>query len=257
VSQAFFYFDEKLNYFFIMTTVNTNTSTIQILIVDDQNLIRETIQMYLEPETDLKVVGHAENGATALTQIENLTPDVVILDLEMPDTNAIKTIETIRDRFIHTKILVLSSHDDQNNINRAIKAGAKGYLTKGTPARELAHAVRSINQGYFQLGPGLMEKLVISISNSATENSRTLEEKLIVALKRFKQDSNQQIEEVVKSELTENLGYLNHQLDLTTHSLKKKHNDLYTYARKIEYKVYLLLLFQVLFAFTLAIIWIM
>lgn len=158
-----------------MTTVNTSICTIRILIVDDQNLIRETIQMYLSQEADLEAVGYAENGITTIEQIEKLSPDIAILDLEMPNTDGMQTIKTIQDRFVNTKILVLSSHEDREHINQAIEAGAKGYLTKETPAKELADAVRSVNKGYFQLGPGLMKKLIISISNSATENSRTLE----------------------------------------------------------------------------------
>lgn len=236
--------------------VNINASAIRILIVDDQNLIRETIQMYLSQETDLEVVGHAENGTIALAQIEKLSPDVAILDWEMPDTDAIGTIKTIRDRFANTKILVLSSHEDREHINQAIEAGVKGYLTKGTPAKELADAVRSVNKGYFQLGPGLMEKLIISISNSATENSKTLEEKLIIALKKFKKHNNQQIDKIVKVELEKNSGYLEHQLELKVYGFKNKHNELYKYARKIEYKLYLSILLQVLFVFALAISWI-
>ena len=239
-----------------MTMVDIKTNAITILIVDDQNLIRETIQMYLSQEMDLEVVGYAENGTDALAQIERFSPDVVILDLEMPDTDAIETIKTICDRFADTKILVLSSHDDREHINQAIEAGTKGYLTKGTPAKELADAVRSVNKGYFQLGPGLMEKLLISISNSATENSKTLEEKLIIALKKFKKDTNQQIDKIVKVELEKNSGYLEHQLELKLHGSKTKHNELYKYARRIEYKVYLLLLLQTLFIFALIISWI-
>lgn len=241
-----------------MTTVMTNTSAgiIRILIVDDQNLIRETIQMYLEQEPDLKVVGYAEDGNGALEQIAQLDPDVVILDLEMPDMDGLTAIQIIRDRFKDLKILVLSSHDDQEHINQAIEAGAKGYLTKGTPATELAQAVRSVKQGYFQLGPGLMEKLVISISKSDQANTRTLEEKLIIALKRFKQDTNQQIDKLIKEKLAENNGLLEHQLELKVHGFKKKHNDLYNYARKVEYKLYLLLIFQVLFLFVVILSWI-
>ena len=239
-----------------MTTVNNSINIIRILIVDDQNLIRETIQMYLSQETDLGVVGYGEDGTTALKQIEKLSPDVVVLDLEMPDTDGFNTIKTICDRFSNTKILVLSSHEDREHINQAIEAGAKGYLTKGTPAKELADAVRSVHRGYFQLGPGLMEKLVISMSNSATENSRSLEQKLVVALKKFKQDSDRQIGKLVKTELDKNSGYLEHQIELKIHGLKHKQNELYKYARNIEYKVYLLLLVQVVSIFALAIYWI-
>lgn len=240
-----------------MTTVMSNTSTgiIRILIVDDQNLIRETIQMYLEQEPDLKVVGYAEDGNGALEQIEKLTPDVVILDLEMPDMDGLTAIQIIRDRFKELKILVLSSHDDREHINQAIEAGAKGYLTKGTPASELAQAVRSVKQGYFQLGPGLMEKLVISISKSDQANTRTLEEKLIIALKKFKQDTNQQIDKLITERLPNHSSF-EHQFELKIHGFKKKHNDLYNYARRVEYKLYLLLLFQVLFLFVVILSWI-
>ncbi len=87
----------------------------------------------------------------------------------------LRSITAIRDCFPDTKILVFSSHEDRKRINQAIAAGVKGYLVKGTPGKELANALRSLNKGYFQLGPGLMEKLVISITNSAPENSKTLE----------------------------------------------------------------------------------
>lgn len=240
-----------------MTTANTDSQTIRIVIVDDQNLIRETIQMYLSQEMDLEVVGYGENGATAIAQIEKLSPDVAILDLEMPDTDGNGIIKTICARFPNTKILVLSSHDDRQHINEAINAGAKGYLTKGTPAKELAHAVRSVNKGYFQLGPGLMEKLVISMSNSANENTRSLEEKLIIALKKFKQATNEQITTAVTAELDQQSGYLEHQLELRMRSFKNKQNDLYKYLRRIEYRVYLILLVQILFIFSLAVYWIL
>ena len=240
-----------------MTTANTDSKTIRILIVDDQNLIRETIQMYLSQETDLEVVGYGEDGATAIAQIEKLSPDVAILDLEMPNTDGNSIIKTICDRFTDTKILVLSSHEDSQRINEAINAGAKGYLTKGTPAKELATAVRSVNKGYFQLGPGLMEKLVISMSNSASENSRSLEEKLIIALKKFKKATDEKINSSITAELDQRSGYLEHQLELKMHGFKNKHNELYKYARRIEYKVYLLLMLQVIFIFSLAIYWVL
>lgn len=239
-----------------MTTVQSNTDTIRILVVDDQNLIRETIQIYLEQEADLKVIGYAENGTEALEQIEKLDPDVVVLDLEMPGMDGLTTINNIRDLDRRTKILVLSSHDDRDRINSAIEAGAKGYLTKGTPAKELARAVRSVNQGYFQLGPGLMEKLIITIGQNEQRTSRSLEEKLVVALKRFKQDTNRQLASSIEEKLQENNDDIGYQLELKIHGFKKKHNELYAYVRKVEFKVYVLLLLQGVFLFGLALFWI-
>ncbi|MGL5078750.1 MAG: response regulator [Waterburya sp.] len=237
-------------------TVETNLSTIRILIVDDQNFIRKTIQMYLEYESDLQVIGYADNGTTALKQIEKLAPDIVILDLEMPDMDGLTTIQRIRDRFSQTKILVLSSHDERENINRAIEAGAKGYLIKGTPARELASAVRSVSQGYFQLGPGLMEKLVISMSNTVRNNSKTLEEKLIIALKKFKKDTNEQLEKLVTTRLDGIEQNWDSDMEIKLLSFKKKYSQLDKYTRSVEMKLYLSIMFQLLFFFILASYWI-
>ncbi len=238
-----------------MSIIETQSRTVRILIVDDQDLIRQTIQMYLEQEPDLEIIGYAENGTEALKQIEALEPDIAIVDLEMPDMDGLTTIQIIRDRFIQTKILILSSHDDQQHINQAIEAGAKGYLVKGTPAQELANAVRSLNKGYFQLGPGLMEKLVISISNSADTNNRSLEQKLIIALKKFKQDTNKQLDQLVETELLEINKHFEYEMELKTLSFKKKQNQLLAYVRKVEFRLYLLLFFQVIILFIILFYW--
>ncbi len=239
-----------------MSTIGTQSSTVRILIVDDQDLIRQTIQMYLEKEPDLEIIGYAENGTEALKQIETLQPDIAIVDLEMPDMDGLTTIQIIRDRFIQTKILILSSHDDQQHINQAIEAGAKGYLVKGTPAQELANAVRSLNKGYFQLGPGLMEKLVISMSNSADANNRSLEQKLIIAFKKFKQDTNKQLDELVETKLSEINKHFEHEMELKILSSKKRQNQLFAYVRKVEFRLYLLLFFQVITLFVILFYWI-
>ena len=238
-----------------MSIIETQSRTVRILIVDDQDLIRQTIQMYLEQEPDLEIIGYAENGTEALKQIEALEPDIAIVDLEMPDMDGLTTIQIIRDRFIQTKILILSSHDDQQHINQAIEAGAKGYLVKGTPAQELANAVRSLNKGYFQLGPGLMEKLVISISNSADTNNRSLEQKLIITLKKFKQDTNKQLEQLVETELLEINKHFEYEMELKILSFKKKQNQLLAYVRKVEFRLYLLLFFQVIILFIILFYW--
>ena len=238
-----------------MSIIETQSRTIRILVVDDQDLIRQTIQMYLQQEPDLEIIGYAENGTEALKQIEALEPDIAIVDLEMPDMDGLTTIQIIRDRFIQTKILILSSHDDQQHINQAIEAGAKGYLVKGTPAQELANAVRSLNKGYFQLGPGLMEKLVISMSNSADVNNRSLEQKLIIALKKFKQDTNKQLDQLVETELLEINKHFEYEMELKTLSFQKKQNQLLAYVRKVEFRFYLLLFFQVIALFIILFYW--
>jgi DNA-binding NarL/FixJ family response regulator len=137
---------------------------IRILVADDQNLIRQALQVYLETESDLKVVAHADDGLTALEKIEQLSPDIALIDLDMPGMDGLTTTRIIAQRFTNTKVLVFSSHDREDYINDAIQSGARGYLLKSTPAEELASAIRYVNKGYFHLGPGLFEKLIVKFA---------------------------------------------------------------------------------------------
>jgi HlyD family secretion protein len=151
----------------------TNDSKIRVLIVDDQNSIRQRLKLLLEPETDLEVVGIAEDGAIAIKQVESLQPDVVLIDLEMPGMDGVKATKIISKRFSDCQILVLSSHDTNEYLNEAMDAGAKGYLLKNTPAEELRNAIRSVHKGYSHLSPGLWEKIrqVESKSTKKTEST--------------------------------------------------------------------------------------
>lgn len=155
---------------------------IYVLVVDDQNLVRQALQMNLEAESDLEVVGSADNGVQALEQIELLNPDVVLLDIEMPGMDGFSTLQVIKQRFPKTKVLVLSSHEEQEYFNKAIKAGARGYLQKNTPVAELTTAIRYVYKGYSQFGPGLLEKLV---SNNGTIGATIDSGKLVKLEQRF------------------------------------------------------------------------
>jgi DNA-binding NarL/FixJ family response regulator len=143
-------------------TIDLERKIIKIIVVDDGALIRKTLKIELEAEQDIEVIADAENGFVALEKIEKLHPDLAIIDLEMPGIDGIETLEIISDRYPETKTLVFSSHEEREYIHRAIVAGAKGYLLKGTPIKDLANAVRSIHQGYFQLGSGLLGKLSLN-----------------------------------------------------------------------------------------------
>jgi hemolysin D len=132
---------------------------IRILIVDDQNFVRKMLQYSLSAVADFEIVGAATSGEEALAQIEELNPDIALVDIEMPGMNGLAMTRTICERYAQTKVLVLSIHDDDDYIRDALQAGAKGYLLKNTPSEELAHAIRFVQLGYLQLGPGLFEKL--------------------------------------------------------------------------------------------------
>jgi hemolysin D len=135
------------------------TQVIRLLLVDDQKFVLELLQSYFESEQDLEVVGTADNGQTALELTASLHPDIVLVDIEMPDMSGLMLTQIMSQQFSKTKVMVLSSHDNKDYIRKALVAGAQGYLLKNTPAQELIHAIRFVYRGYLQLGPGLFNKL--------------------------------------------------------------------------------------------------
>ncbi|GAB4238395.1 MAG: hypothetical protein Kow0049_25020 [Stanieria sp.] len=150
---------------------------IRVLIVDDQNLIRQALQIYLEAQSDIEVIGQANNGMEAIEKIQNLNPDIALLDIEMPGMDGITTLKVVTQRFPENKILVLSSHENEEDVEQAMQLGAKGYLLKNTPAQELTDAIRYVYKGYCQLSPGLLEKLIKGTSQGIPDHIAQLEEK--------------------------------------------------------------------------------
>lgn len=147
---------------------------IKILIVDDQNFTRQALQAILEDEADFEVVQKATNGAEAIKYLEQSQVDITIVDLEMPEMDGLTLTKILGERFPQTKVIILSSHDDENNINSAVEAGARGYLLKSTSAQEIGDTVRAVQRGYFQLGPGLFEKLLSHLINEKEQAATNL-----------------------------------------------------------------------------------
>ena len=135
----------------------------RILLVDDQTLICEILQTRLEAESDFRVVGHANNGQKAIQQVEKLQPDVILMDIEMPEMNGLSAIKIIKDRFPLTKIIVLSGNNDAAFLAEALKAGAQGYLVKTNKAEDIANTIRFIDRGNNQIEPALLQKIVAEL----------------------------------------------------------------------------------------------
>jgi DNA-binding NarL/FixJ family response regulator len=144
---------------------------IKVLLVDDQNLIRQGLRALLELEVDLEIVGEAENGEQAINLVAQLQPDVILLDIRMPIMDGVAATREIQKRFVKTKILVLTTFDDDEYVSAALQNGAMGYLLKDTPSEELAVAIRAVHKGYTQLGPGIVKKLLTQFSNSSPTQS--------------------------------------------------------------------------------------
>jgi DNA-binding NarL/FixJ family response regulator len=133
---------------------------IRLLLVDDQLLVRQGLRVLLEAEADFTVVGEAENGHQAIAQVSQVRPDVVLMDVRMPELDGVVATQRILQQFPATKVLMLSTFDDDPYVVQALRCGAKGYLLKDTSSEDLAGAIRNVNKGYTQLAPGLIEKAI-------------------------------------------------------------------------------------------------
>jgi DNA-binding NarL/FixJ family response regulator len=142
---------------------------IRLLLVDDQELVCQGLRAMLNLESDIQVVGVANNGQVAIQQVEALEPDVILMDIRMPVMDGREATRIISQRFPEIKVLVVSTFDEDDYIAHSIKAGAKGYLLKDMPVEELAQAIRLVDRGYSQMGPGLMEKMFDGIVSDHSE----------------------------------------------------------------------------------------
>jgi DNA-binding NarL/FixJ family response regulator len=139
---------------------------IRVLLVDEQNLVRNGIKALLSGEPDLQIVATADNGRTAIEQIERLQPDVVLTDIHMPIMNGNDVTRIIAQRFPTVKVLILSMTNETQAVMESLYAGAKGYLLKDMLSEDLAESIRLIHRGYTQLAPGLLEKILDQASRS-------------------------------------------------------------------------------------------
>jgi two-component system response regulator NreC len=120
---------------------------IHILIVDDHAVLRAGLRMLLEAEPDMEVVGEAGDGAEALRRILELVPDVVLLDVTMPGVDGLEVLRRIRNDSPHTRVLMLTMHDDEGYLREALAAGSSGYVLKRAADIELLSAIRAVHRG--------------------------------------------------------------------------------------------------------------
>ena len=205
---------------FFMGSVTDDSSSITILLVDDQALLRQALASLLATQDEFEIVGVASDGYEAIKQVAFYRPDVVLLDIEMPNLDGLSATRLINQRFPETKVIVLSAHDNEVYLRNALEAGAKAYLIKNTLYAELSHTVRLVCQGYSQLHDNEGVKALAEVNEAALavnqmppsanlasfssflqerQESVTLEEVLFVAklsldlLERFQPDAMQRL----------------------------------------------------------------
>jgi DNA-binding NarL/FixJ family response regulator len=146
---------------------------IKLLLVDDQDIFRQGLATLLSTEADLEVVAQASNGKQAIALTQQLQPDVILMDIQMPICDGVTATREICQRYPWMRILVLTTFDDDEYIGKSLQAGAKGYLLKRKSSTEMAMAIRAVNRGYAQLSPEIATKVFTQIKLTP-ENNRYL-----------------------------------------------------------------------------------
>ena len=138
----------------------TAKKSVTVLIADDQTLFREGIKDLLEDEKGINVVGEACNGPEAVAMAKKLKPDVILMDIKLPQMDGVSATRIIRKECPNTNVLILSGYEDEAHITEAIQAGANGYLSKMLPASELVHALKTFNSEGVMIPQPIMGKLI-------------------------------------------------------------------------------------------------
>jgi DNA-binding NarL/FixJ family response regulator len=156
--------------------------TIRILLVDDQALFREGLRTLLSVHDDLQVVGEAANGQEAVTAVSQLSPDVVLMDLRMPVLNGVAATSQISASYPNSRIIVLTTFDDDDYVFDGLRAGALGYLLKDVPSARLVEAIRAAARGESFLQPSVAAKVVAEFSRLGGQKTAVPQQTLVEPL---------------------------------------------------------------------------
>ncbi len=133
---------------------------VRVLIVDDHPVVRKGIRAVLEMQPDIMVLGEASNGVEALDKCRELRPDIILLDISMPEMNGLEVAGRVKDVSPNTKVILLTMHEEEEYFFQALAVGASGYMVKGDRAEELVSAIASVHSGGVYLEPALARELV-------------------------------------------------------------------------------------------------
>jgi DNA-binding NarL/FixJ family response regulator len=144
---------------------------IKLLLVDDQDLIRESLHIVLDMDPEIKVVGLAENGAVALTLCEEHQPDVVLMDIHMPVMDGVEATRQLKTNWPHIRVIILTTFQEVNYVVDALGAGAEGYLLKAIHPKDLAAGIKWVSQGGTLIPQDVAKLLVQQLQSDAAQSS--------------------------------------------------------------------------------------
>ena len=147
---------------------------IKILIADDQELIRQSLQIILDAVSGFEVTDSVENGKEVIRSIRKDKPDVILMDIRMPEMDGVVCTQIIKENYPDIKIIILTTFDDDEYVFNALKYGASGYLLKGIQTKELIDAIRKVHQGTSMINEDIASKVVaakLNLSEGTVRNS--------------------------------------------------------------------------------------
>ena len=147
-------------------------ATIQLMLVDDHTVVRDGLAAMLSSQEDFEIVGQASNGREAVERVGALQPDVILMDLRMPEMDGVEAMRAISSDHPETRFLVLTTYDTDEYIFQAIEAGAKGFLLKDTSREDLFEAVRAVHRGESGIEPGVAARLLDRFAQLSREETR-------------------------------------------------------------------------------------
>ena len=143
---------------------NSQSQTIRVMLVDDHTMVRKGLALFLKAFDDLELAGEAENGTDAIQRCGELLPDVVLMDMIMPDLDGVAATRAIHQQFPQIQVIALTSFKERELVQNALEAGAIGYLLKDISADELARAIRAAHTGRATLSPEAAQALVQTVN---------------------------------------------------------------------------------------------
>ncbi|MCU1267183.1 MAG: DNA-binding response regulator [Acidobacteria bacterium] len=154
-----------------------STAKVRILLAEDHETVRAGLKLIVNSQPDMEVVGEATDGRSAIAQAEKLLPDIVLMDISMPQLNGLKATEKLKESRPEIKVLTLTRHKDDGYLQQLLRAGASGYVLKQSPPSELLHAIRAIVAGGKYLDPAVAGKVMGTYSGrqSATTSGKPQE----------------------------------------------------------------------------------
>ena len=145
---------------------------IRVLIVDDDTVVRAGLRMMIESQSDLEVVGEADNGADAVTLARSLTPDIVLMDIRMPGTDGLAATGLITDMSDEIKVMILTTFDLDEYVFEAVRSGASGFLLKRTRPEDLLAGIRTVASGDALLSPSVTRRLMDEFARTSPARAR-------------------------------------------------------------------------------------